>query len=461
MTESADVVVLGMGPGGEDLAGRLAEAGIDVVGIDNRLVGGECPYWGCVPSKMMIRAADLLAEGRRIPGMAGTSTITPDWAPVATRIRKEATDDWDDAVAVKRFEEKGGRFVRGTGRLDGPKRVVVAERAFEVRRAVVLNPGTSPSVPPISGLAGTPYWTNREAIEAEAVPASLVVLGGGAVGVELAQVFARFGSHVTVVEGAGRLVPPEEPEAGEMLAEVFERESIDVHTGATVTGVEYADGLFRVAVGSGEEATGERLLVATGRHVDLAAIGAASIGVDETGRALPTDEQLRVCEGVWAIGDVTGRGAFTHVSMYQARIVLDQLLGRAVTPADYRAVPRVTFTDPEIGSVGMTEAAARQGGLAVRTGSASVSSSARGWIHKAGNDGFIKLVEDSDRGVLVGATSAGPTGGEVLGLLTLAVAAEVPTDVLVHTIYAYPTFHRAVLDALADLEQMGPMSDPM
>jgi pyruvate/2-oxoglutarate dehydrogenase complex dihydrolipoamide dehydrogenase (E3) component len=460
VTESADVVVIGMGPGGEDLAERAAAAGLDVVGIDNRLVGGECPYWGCVPSKMMIRAADLLGEGRRIPGMAGTATVSPDWAPVATRIRDEATDDWDDAVAVKRFEDKGGRFVRGTGRLDGPRRVVVGERVFEVRKAVVLNAGTAPFVPPIPGLAGSPYWTNREAIEADAVPASLVVLGGGAVGVELAQVYARFGSRVTVVEGADRLVPPEEPEAGEMLAAVFRRESIDVRTGATVTGVDYEEGLFHVAVGSGDAVTGERLLVATGRHVDLAAIGAASIGVDESGRALPVDDHLRVCDGVWAIGDVTGKGAFTHISMYQAGIVLDQLLGRPVTPADYRAVPRVTFTDPEIGSVGLTEASARQAGLRVRTGSALVSTSARGWIHKAGNDGFIKLVEDTDNGVLVGATSAGPTGGEVLGLLTLAVQAEVPTDVLVHMIYAYPTFHRGILDALADLKQMDPMPDP-
>jgi pyruvate/2-oxoglutarate dehydrogenase complex dihydrolipoamide dehydrogenase (E3) component len=402
-----------------------------------------------------------LAEGRRIPGMAGTATVTPDWAPVAARIRDEATDDWNDAVAVKRFEDKGGRFVRGTGRLDGAKRVVVGERTFEVRKAVVVNTGTFPFVPPIPGLAGTPYWTNREAIEADSVPGSLVVLGGGAVGVELAQVFARFGSQVTVVEGADRLVPPEEPEAGDMLAEVFRRESIEVRTGATVTGVDHSDGRFGVTVSSGDTVTGERLLVATGRHVDLDSIGAASIGVDPSGRALPVDDHLRVCEGVWAIGDITGKGAFTHVSMYQSRIVLDQLLGLPVTPADYHALPRVTFTDPEIGSVGLTESGARHAGLPVRTGSAPVSSSARGWIHKAGNDGFIKLVQDSDRGVLVGATSAGPTGGEVLGLLTLAVQAEVPTSALMHMIYAYPTFHRGILDALADLHQMGPRRDPM
>jgi pyruvate/2-oxoglutarate dehydrogenase complex dihydrolipoamide dehydrogenase (E3) component len=445
-----------MGPGGEDVAERAAAAGLEVVGIDDLLVGGECPYWGCVPSKMMIRAANLLTEGRRIPGMAGTSTVTPDWAPVAARIRDEATDNWDDGAAVERFEGKGGRFVRGRGRLDGPRRVVVGDRTFEARRGVVVNTGTTAFVPPVEGLAGTPYWINRQAIEAEEVPASLVVLGGGAIGVELGQVFARFGAAVTVVEGTDRLLPPEEPEAGQLVAEVFAREGIAVRTSAHVTAVRYDGARFEVEIDKGDSVSGERLLVATGRHVDLAAIAAATVGVDESARALPTDDHLRVCDGVWAIGDITGHGAFTHMSMYQAGIVLAQLLGQPVTPADYRAVPRVTFTDPEIGSVGLSEAAAGEAGLTVRTGSALVSSSARGWIHKAGNDGFVKLVEDAERGVLVGATSAGPVGGEVLGLLTLAVHEAVPTERLRHMIYAYPTFHRGILDALSDLAGQAP-----
>jgi pyruvate/2-oxoglutarate dehydrogenase complex dihydrolipoamide dehydrogenase (E3) component len=452
VTDSVDVVVLGMGPGGEDVAERLAAAGLEVVGIDDRLVGGECPYWGCVPSKMMIRAGNLLTEGRRIPGMAGTSTVTPDWAPVATRIRAEATDNWDDRVAVERFENKGGRFVRGRGRLDGPNRVVVDDQVFETRRGVVINTGTTPFVPPIEGLAATPYWTNHEAIETEEVPSSLVVLGGGAIGVELGQVFARFGAKVSVVEGSDRLLPPEEPEAGRLIAEVFAGEGIAVHTSSTVTGVRHDGGEFAVEIGSDAPVVGDRLLVATGRHVDLAAIGTVSIGVPETERVLPTDNHLRVCDGVWAVGDITGHGAFTHMSMYQADIVVDQILGQPVTPADYRAVPRVTFTDPEVGSVGLSEAAARDAGIDVRTGTALVAATARGWIHKAGNDGFVKVVEDARRGILVGATSAGPVGGEVLGLLTLAVHAEVPTERLRHMIYAYPTFHRGVLEALADLQ---------
>ncbi len=451
MTESAEVVVVGMGPGGEELAGQLASAGVDTIGVEGRLVGGECPYWGCVPSKMMVRAAGLLAEAGRIPGMAGSVTVTPDWGPVSRRIREEATDHWDDRVAAERFEAKGGRLVRGWGRLDGPGRVVVGDTVIEASRAVVLATGTAAAVPPIPGLEGTPSWTNREAIEVEDLPASLTVIGGGAIGVELSQVFARFGVAVTILEGAERLLPPEEPEAGDLIAGVLAAEGLEILTGVRISSVAHDGNRFRVHLEGREPVTADRLLVAAGRKADIAALGVGTVGVDETARFLPVDDHLRVAEGVWALGDVTGKGAFTHVSMYQAAIVLDDILGRPVTPADYRALPRVTFTDPEVGSVGLSEQAARDAGLTVRTGSAQIPSSSRGWIHKVGNEGFVKLVEDAERGILVGATSAGPAGGEVLGLLTLAVHAEVPVETLRHMIYAYPTFHRAVEAAVADL----------
>ncbi len=453
MAERADVIVVGMGPGSENAAERLAEAGLDVVGIDAELVGGECPYWGCVPSKMMIRAADLLAEGRRIPGMAGASQVDADWAPVARRIRQEATDDWDDSVAVKRFEDKGGRFVRGWGRLEGRNRVAVGDRIFDAARAVVIGAGTRAWIPPVPGLADTPYWTNRQAIETEEVPSSICLLGGSAIGVEFAQIFRRFGSEVTVLEPGPRLVGPEEPETGALLAEVFEVEGIDVRANAKVESVDHDGRRFAVHQAGRSPLVVERLLVAAGRRADLAQLHVSSIGVDESARALPVDDRLRVegTEGVWAIGDITGKGAYTHVSMYQADIVVNDILGNEVVPADYRAVPRVTFTDPEVGSVGLTERDARSRGVEVRVGTTQVPSSTRGWIHKAGNEGFIKLVEDRDRGVLVGATSAGPWGGEVLGLLALAVYAEVPTVALRHMIYAYPTFYRAIESAVKDL----------
>jgi pyruvate/2-oxoglutarate dehydrogenase complex dihydrolipoamide dehydrogenase (E3) component len=448
---TADVVVLGMGPGGEDVAGNLAEAGLSVVGIDAGLVGGECPYWGCIPSKMMIRAAHLIAETRRVPGVAGASSVTPDWGPVAARIRAEATDDWDDTVAVDRFVGKGGTFVRGRGRLVAPDTVEVDGRRFRATRALVVATGTTPAVPPIPGLATTPYWTNHEAIEVEELPASLIVLGGGAIGAELTQVFARFGVDVTIVEAADRLLPLEEPAAGDLLAEVFRGEGVTVVTGVAATNVAH-DGKFRVTLSDGREFVAEELLVATGRRVDLAGIGADVLGVDTSvARALPNDEHLRVTDGVWAVGDVTGRGAFTHVAMYQSKIATADILGEPHSPADYTALPRVTFTDPEVGSVGLTEQAARDAGIDVAVGRTDVPSTARGWLHKSGNEGFIQLVADRRRGVLVGATSMGPNGGEVLGLLALAVHARTPLEELRSMIYAYPTFHRGVEDALRSL----------
>jgi pyruvate/2-oxoglutarate dehydrogenase complex dihydrolipoamide dehydrogenase (E3) component len=452
--EHTDVVVIGMGPGGEYAAGALAEAGLHVTGIEERLVGGECPYFGCIPSKMMIRAGNLIAETRRVPGMAGTSTVTPDWAPVALRIREEATDYWDDKVAANRFQSKGGHLVRGRGTITGPGLVRVSSsgglRVLQARRGIVINSGTAPAVPSVQGLAGTPYWTNREIVQAEQVPESMIVLGGGAIGTELAQVFSRFGTEVTVVEAQPRLMSFEEPEASELIERIFMREGIKVFTSAPAERVGYRDGYFSVHLG-GAVLTAAQLLVATGRRSDLAGLGVAAIGLDPASGVIATDGWMRAAPGVWAIGDVTGKGAFTHMSMYQADIAVRDILGQGGPAADYRAVPRVTFTDPEIGSVGLTVAAAREAGLRVASGLAQVPYSARGWIHKAGNDGFIKLVADASRSVLVGATSAGPWGGEVLGALQVAIRGEVPLATLRNMPYAYPTFYRGIEDALRGL----------
>ncbi|GII67198.1 pyridine nucleotide-disulfide oxidoreductase [Sphaerisporangium krabiense] len=445
--EEFDVIVLGLGPGGEEVAGRLAEAGLAVAGVEARLVGGECPYWGCVPSKMMIRAADLLAEARRIRGTAGRAAVIPDWTPVARRVREEATDGWDDTTAAARFTGKGGTLVRGHGRLTGPREVLVdGARLLRARRGVVVATGSQAAVPPIPGLAGTPYWTNHQAVEATEVPESLVVLGGGAVGLELAQVFRRFGAEVTVVEAADRLLPQEEPEAGDLLAKVFAGEGVTVRTGTEISRVDHHGAAFTVMTDTGSHRA-ERLLVATGRRSDLAALGAGAAGLDESAPALAVDGHMRAADGVWAVGDVTGKGPFTHIAMYQARIALADILGKPGPPAEYHAVPRVTFTDPEVGSVGPTERESREKGLDVRVSTVPLESSARGWI--AGAEGFVKLVADGN--VLAGATVAGPSGGEVLALLTLAVHERIPVERLRSMIYAYPTFHRAVEDALAGL----------
>lgn len=455
MADEVDVVVLGMGPGGEDAAGRLAKAGLTVVGVEVRLVGGECPYFACIPTKMMVRAADVLAEVRRAPGLSGPSSVGPQWTLVADRIRDEATTNWDDRIAVERFEATGGRFVRGTGRITAPGTVTVAtpggDRVFHARRGILLNPGSEPSIPPIDGLAGTPYWTNRQAVMTREVPRSLLVLGGGPVGLEFAQVFARFGAEVTVVEAAARLLGSGEPEASDAIAAALRGDGLRVLTDAPVRRVHHGDTGFAVETGSDANLTAEQLLVATGRHTDLAALGVAAVGLDEHARTLAVDERMRVADGVWAIGDVTGHGAFTHTSMYQARIAAANILGDHDETADYHALPTVTFTDPEVATVGLTEAGARAQGIDVRTAVTSLASSPRGWIHRVGPETMIKIVADAGRAVLVGATVVAPAGGEIIGALAVAVQAAVPIAVLRRMIYAYPTFHRAIEDALNKL----------
>ena len=452
--QPTDVVVVGLGVAGEQVATRLAEEGLDVVGVEQRLLGGECPYWACVPTKMMVRAAGLLAEGRRIPRMAGRSDVVPEWTQVADRIRAEATDDWNDEAAVARFTATGARFVRGTARFTGPGTVEAGGETFVARRGVVIATGSRPAVPPVPGLDRVPYWTNREAVEAKQVPDSLLVLGGGTVGLEFAQVFARFGSQVTVVETRDRLLSGEEPEVSEVLADVLRREGVTVRLGARATGARLEDGGIALDL-DGEGLLGQRLLVATGRRANLAELGLEHLGLDPAAGRLAVDGRLRAGPGVWAVGDVTGHGLFTHVAVYQASLAADAILGRPRPEADYRALPRVTFTDPEVAAVGLTERQARERGLRVRTGFAELPTTARGWLHQEGNRGFVKLVADAARDVLVGATVVGPAGGEVLAGPAVAVQAEVPLDRLRQMIYAYPTFHRGVEDALRDLDRSG------
>lgn len=449
--EQVDIVVIGMGPGGEEVASRLAEAQLAVVGVERELVGGECPYWGCIPSKMIIRGANLLAEARRIDKVAGRATVQPDLGIVARRIRDEATDNWDDKVAADRFEQKGGTLVRGSATLDGPKRVKVGDRTFTASRGVVIASGSAPVMPPLDGLANARPWTNREAIAATYAPESLVVLGGGAVGLELAQAFSRFGSQVTVIEAADRVLLPEEPESSEVIAKVMQDEGIELRVGARAIRVLREGEHVTVVLENGTTVRAAELLVSVGRRARVAELDVDTVGLDPQAKAIEVDEWMRAGDRLWAVGDVTGVGPFTHMAMYQAGVAVADILDQRDQPADYRGLSRVTFTDPEVGSVGLTERAAHGKNLAVRTGMSQVASSSRGWIHGPGNEGFIKLVEDTDQGVLVGATSCGPWGGEVLSMLTLAVHAQVPVQVLRTMIYAYPTFHRGVLDALNDL----------
>ena len=448
MEVQTDVIVLGLGTGGEDLALQLLYGGLDVVGVEPRLVGGECAYWACIPSKIMIRAANLLQEARRVNGVAGRADVIPDWAPVARRIREEATGHWDDSMAVERFESNGGVFVRGSGKLDGPKRVRVGSQTFVARIGVVIATGSQPLIPPIPGLADIDYWTTHDAIEVEDLPQSLVVLGGGAVGCELGQVFSRFGVDVAIVEGQDRLLPNEEVESSQVLAEVFASEGISVHLGARAQKVESAEGGVSVVLEDGTSVTADRILLALGRRVDLSNLGLESVGLDGQARSVAVDDRLRAADGLWAMGDVSGQAMFTHIAIYQGTLVAADILGRDIPPADYSTMPRVTFTDPEVGSVGMTEFQAREAGIDVVVTVKYVGATFRGWLHGPGNAGLIKLIGDKARGVLVGASSVGPHGGEVLGMLSLAIHAQVPLSKIRSMIYAYPTFHGGVGEAL-------------
>jgi pyruvate/2-oxoglutarate dehydrogenase complex dihydrolipoamide dehydrogenase (E3) component len=451
-----DVIVVGLGPGGEHVAIKAGEAGLRVLGVEERLVGGECPYYGCVPSKMMIAAAQTLREADRVNTMAGSSTVTPDWTPVATRIRDEATDDWDDAVAVKRLEDSGATLVRGRGVLAGDGRVVVDGTTYTASKGIVINTGTAPSAPPIDGLADTPYWTNRDAVRLTELPSSVVVIGGGAIGCELAQVMAQFGVQVTLVEMVDRLIALEEPEASAALEKAFAGGGMQVLTGVGVSSVSYSDGQFTVDLGD-QQVRAERLLVAAGRRNNLEGLGLETVGLDPDARVLDPDERMRVADGLWAIGDIVGKGAFTHVSMYQGAVVLNDLLGRDGPWADYRAVSHVTFTAPEVGAVGLTEEAARKAGhdVVVATGDLG----ARGWMTR--EDGLIKLVADREREILLGGVVVAPAGGEIMSLLEVAVHVEVPIRTLLHLHFAYPTYHRALETVLKDLgEQVGGRSTP-
>jgi pyruvate/2-oxoglutarate dehydrogenase complex dihydrolipoamide dehydrogenase (E3) component len=442
-----DVVVLGVGTCGEDLSLRLLGAGLRVVGIEAALVGGECAYWACLPSKMMIRAANVLQEAHRVGGVAGQAQVTPDWDLVAARVRTEVTGGWDDSFAVQRFEGRGGRLVHGRGVLTGPRTVTVGDESVTARRGIVIATGSKPAIPPIPGLAEVDFWTTHDVIRAERLPKSIVVLGGGAVGCEMGQLLARFGVHVTIVEAGDRLLPAEEPEASEALEATFVAEDIGVHTGAAVQRVGPRDGSIVVRLAGGAELASERLLVATGRTVDLSGLGLESAGLNSTAQFIQVDERMHAADGIWAMGDVTGKAMFTHVALYQSAIVAADILGQDHPPARYDAVPRAIFTDPEVGSVGLTESEVLAAGLDVVAVVKQLPATFRGWLHGSGS-GIIKLIADRKTGVLVGATAVGPRGGEMLGFLSLAVHARVPLAELRSMIYAFPTFYGGIGEAL-------------
>jgi pyruvate/2-oxoglutarate dehydrogenase complex dihydrolipoamide dehydrogenase (E3) component len=449
-----DAYVIGAGPAGTVCAGELADGGMKVGIAERERVGGECSYWACIPSKTLLRPGEALEGARHAPGAREAIEGSLD-AAAAFEWRNFQVSDYDDEASPSEapwLRDKGIDLHRGSARITGPGRITVGEEQIEAER-IVLATGSDPIIPPVDGLKDVAYWTNREGTGMTSVPESVVVLGGGPVGVELAQAISRFGAKVAIVEG-NRLLAREGRDAGEAIGQQLQSEGIELHLGAHAQQVTEDDGGVTVRLDDGATISAEKILVATGRRPRVNDVGLEALGLDPG--KFEVDEQLKAkgADNLWAIGDATGIALFTHVGKYQARVAAAAILGKDAR-ANYHALPRVTFSDPQVAGAGMTEDQAEANGIKIETGRAAIGSVARTSTYTRDYDklpGFLTLIADKRRGVLVGAYAVGPEAGEWLQQATLAIRAEVDIRVLRDTIQPFPTFSEIFVNALADLD---------
>jgi dihydrolipoamide dehydrogenase len=435
-----DVVVIGAGPAGEVASGRLGAAGLEVALVERELVGGECSFYACMPSKALLRPFQARDEAKRVPGAREAVTGELDVAAVLAR-RDEVVHDWKDDSQLPWLEDRGVTLVRGHGRLAGEKRVEVNDDTLVVRKAVVLAAGSGEALPPIDGLEEAKPWTNREATAATEPPESLVIIGGGVVGCELAQAWASLGSQVTVVEAADTLIPREEDFAREQVADALRERGVDVRLGAGAERVT-RDGDVTVELQGGDTVTAAELLTATGRRAHVDDLGLDTVGIPDD-KPVKVDETMLVEGTTWlyGVGDVNGKSLLTHMGKHQARIAADRILGKDVTctKADGPLAPRVIFTEPQVAAVGHTLASAREEGLDVRAVDHPVGAVAGGSFYGKGAPGLVRLVVDEERHILAGATFTGVDVSEFLHAATIAVVGEVPLDRLWAAVPAFPT----------------------
>jgi len=445
--ERFDVIIIGMGVGGEAAAGRLLGAGKRVAVVERELIGGECAYWACIPSKTLLRAPEVKAEAARA---AGVATPALDWLELRD-YHDYMVRHLDDAAQVNGYEQQGATVIKGTARLAGPGRVEAGGELLETDHIVIAT-GSQPVRPDVDGLDQVPVWTSREATNVREIPSRVLLIGGSAVGVELGQFYARMGAQVTIVQRADRLVDREDPRVGELANEALAADGITVHIGRTAARARPAGGGAVITLDDGTETETDVVILGAGRQPVTAGLGLKAVGVTPGARGeIPVDEHCRAAGGLWAVGDVTGVSLFTHVAMYQGRVVADNILGRE-RAASYQGIPRVVFADPEIAAVGLTTRQARDGGIDVAASEVAMADAAdRSWTYERDPRGALGLLADRGRRVLVGAWAVAPLASEWIHQAALAIRAQIPIDTLLDQVAQYPTYTGAYLAGLEKL----------